>query len=86
MSEENKTVETKVTTETEEGVKAEGENILSDIVDEDNSEEVPEEKVETRGRKPINGVQDVFDKLIKDEKFFAEEKHLSNFLKLYQMN
>ena len=72
-----------ITKKTDEGIKAEGSEILSEIAD-DNEEDVDtvsEEKSETRGRKPINGVEDVFSKLIKDEKFFAfeDDKPISEY-------
>jgi hypothetical protein len=40
-----------------------------------------EEKVETRGRKPINGISDVFHKLIKDEKLvpFEDDKPFEEY-------
>ena len=84
MEKEDVVAPEEVTKKTEEGIKAEGAEILSDIADDtddDDSEGVDEDKVETRGRKPINGVQDVFDKLIKDEKFFAfeDDKPISEY-------
>jgi hypothetical protein len=83
MDEEDVVAPEEVTKKTEEGVKAEGAEILSDIANDtdDDSEGVDEDRVETRGRKPINGVQDVFDKLIKDEKFFAfeDDKPISEY-------
>jgi hypothetical protein len=42
---------------------------------------IGEEKVETRGRKPINGIGDVFHKLIKDEKLvpFEDDKPFEEY-------
>jgi len=77
MDEEDVVTPDAVTKKTAEGIKEEGNEILSDIVSDENEDldEVAEEKVETRGRKSINGVEDVFTKLIKDEKFFAFEDY-----------
>ncbi len=49
--------------------------LLDSFVNED------EEKVETRGRKPINGIGDVFHKLIKDEKLvpFEDDKPFEEY-------
>ena len=83
MDKEDVVTPEEVTKKTKEGIKAEGAEILSDIADDtdDDSEGVEQEQVETRGRKPINGVEDVFDKLIKDEKFFAfeDDKPISEY-------
>jgi len=71
--------------EAEDGVetKAESKENAKDILD-SFSEEEDEEEVETkekRGRKPINGISDVFAKLIKDDKIvaFDDDKDLSEY-------
>ena len=51
-----------------------GDNILTDLVDEEEGEEYEEEpKTETRGRKKIEGISDVFNSLIKKDTIFSFE-------------
>lgn len=70
--------------ETKEKIKAskfekelEGADILKDLI----TPEGEDEEVETRGRKKISGISDVFNKLIKDEKIipFDDEKSIEEY-------
>lgn len=70
--------------ETKEKIKAskfekelEGADILKDLI----TPEGEDEEVETRGRKKISGISDVFSKLIKDEKIipFDDEKSIEEY-------
>ena len=82
MEEEDVVVPDTVTKKTEEGVKAEGGEILEDLaIDEEETEEETEVKSETRGRKPINGVGDIISKMVKSEKLFAfdDDKSLDEY-------
>jgi len=53
----------------------------SDLLDSFMDEEDEEEKVETRGRKKIEGIADVFQKLIKEDKIvpFEDDKNLEEY-------
>jgi hypothetical protein len=68
-------VETKDDIESKENAK----DILDSFSEEEDEEEV--ETKEKRGRKPINGISDVFAKLIKDDKIvaFDDDKDLSEY-------
>ena len=83
MDDEDVVAPETVTKKTEEGLKAEGGEILEDIsnaeVDEEDVE--TEVKQETRGRKPINGVGDIINKMVKSEKLFAfdDDKSLDEY-------
>lgn len=58
----------------DEAVQKVGDDILTDLVDEEEGEEYEEEaKVETRGRKKIEGISDVFNSLIKKDTIFSFE-------------
>ena len=63
--------------------KAAGKELLDDLLNDDEAEaeEEVEEKKETRGRKPITGISDVFDKLIKSDKIvpFDDDKDLADY-------
>jgi len=85
-SEENNETTEETTEETivknEEAVKEEGSDILADFsLDADDSEEIEEEKTETRGRKPINGFTDVITKMVKSDTLFAfdDDKPLDEY-------
>jgi hypothetical protein len=67
-------VKAEATTETKEDAK----DILDSFSEEDEEETEAKEK---RGRKPINGISDVFAKLIKDDKIvaFDDDKDLSEY-------
>lgn len=72
------------TTETETETKSETKDSAEEVFDAlDNleDEEVEEEKKETRGRKKISGISDVFNKLIKDDKIvpFDDDKPLDDY-------
>jgi hypothetical protein len=79
MDEEDVVTPEVVTKKTEAGIKAEGDEILDDISNEE--EEVEEPKAETRGRKPINGFTDVINKMVKSERLFAfdDDKPLDEY-------
>ena len=53
----------------------------SDLLDSFGEEDEDEQKVETRGRKKIDGIADVFQKLIKEDKIvpFEDEKSLEEY-------
>ena len=58
----------------DEAVQKVGDDILTDLVDEEGDEEYEEEpKTETRGRKKIEGISDVFNSLIKKDMIFSFE-------------
>ena len=80
MDEEDVVPPEVVTKKTEAGIKAEGDEILDDISNEE-EEDVEESKVETRGRKPINGFTDVINKMVKSERLFAfdDDKPLDEY-------
>lgn len=80
MDEEDVVTPEVVTKKTEAGIKAEGDEILDDISNEE-EEEVEEPKAETRGRKPINGFTDVINKMVKSERLFAfdDDKPLNEY-------
>lgn len=67
--------------QTEAGVKAEGGEILDNMSIDSDEEEIEEAKVETRGRKPINGFTDVINKMVKSERLFAfdDDKPLEEY-------
>jgi len=75
---EDKT-EVEETKETKESTE-EGKDIIQSL-DIDNEEEEVTEAKSKRGRKPISGISDVFDKLIKDEKIvpFDDDKSLTDY-------
>ena len=77
VQEDVKVEEPKV--ETKESSK-EGEDIIESLDVDNELEEVTETKSK-RGRKPISGISDVFDKLIKDEKIvpFDDDKSLEEY-------
>jgi hypothetical protein len=77
VQEDVKVEEPKV--ETKESSK-EGEDIIESLDIDNELEEVTETKSK-RGRKPISGISDVFDKLIKDEKIvpFDDDKSLEEY-------
>lgn len=66
---------------TKEGIKAEGTDIIDDIAADDSDNEDETIKPETRGRKSIDGVNDVIGSLIKKEKLFQfdDEKSLDEY-------
>ena len=80
-AEEKKEAETKeVTAE----AKEEASDVLDSLIEESDEEakpEVKEKKKETRGRKSISGISDVFSKLIKDDKIvpFDDDKSLEEY-------
>ena len=62
--------------------KTAGKELLDDLLGEEEEEEESNvEKKETRGRKPISGISDVFDKLIKSDKIvpFDDDKDLAEY-------
>lgn len=62
--------------------KAAGKKLLDNLLDDDESEDESDlEKKETRGRKPISGINDIFDKLIKSDKIvpFDDDKDLADY-------
>ena len=67
-------------TETKSETKESAEEVF-DALDILEDEEVEEEKKETRGRKKISGISDVFNKLIKDDKIvpFDDDKPLEDY-------
>ena len=70
------------TTETEASSEAkDSAEEVFDALDNLEEEEVKEEKKETRGRKKISGISDVFNKLIKDDKIvpFDDDKPLEDY-------
>jgi hypothetical protein len=75
-------VEVEANTETSNAeIKAQGNDILDDISIDTEEEDVEESKVETRGRKPINGFTDVINKMVKSERLFAfdDDKPLDEY-------
>ena len=58
-------------TENTDTIKAEGGDILDNMSLDQEEVEVEETKEETRGRKPINGVTDIINKMVKSDKLFA---------------
>jgi len=54
---------------------------ISDVIDSLDQMDEEDEKKEKRGRKPINGISDVFAKLIKDDKIvaFDDDKDLAEY-------
>ena len=66
--------------ETTVDAKKAGKDLLDNLLDEDEEDE-KEDKTETRGRKPISGISDVFNKLIKEDKIvpFDDEKSLDEY-------
>ena len=58
-------------TENTDTIKAEGGDILDNMSLDQEDVEVEETKEETRGRKPINGVTDIINKMVKSDKLFA---------------
>ncbi len=70
MEEDDLVVPETVTKKTDAGIKAEGSEIIDDL---DNQGDDTVEKEETRGRKPIQGINDVIGSLVKKEKLFAFE-------------
>jgi len=80
MEEEDLVVPETVTRKTDEGIKQEGDEIISDIIDEDEDDETLD-KVETRGRKPITGINDVMSNLIKKDLIFSfdDDKPLDEY-------
>jgi hypothetical protein len=81
---ETKEVETEAnaeeTTEAKSEVKESAEEVFA-ALDETEDEDEQEEKKETRGRKKISGISDVFSKLIKDDKIvpFDDDKPLEEY-------
>lgn len=81
---ETKEVETEAnaeeTTETKSEVKESADEVFA-ALDETEDEDEQEEKKETRGRKKISGISDVFNKLIKDDKIvpFDDDKPLEDY-------
>ena len=75
MDDEGLAVPETVTKDTEAGIKVKGEDIIDAInADQDpDNEEDPKDspKTETRGRKPITGMNDLIGSLVKKEKLFA---------------
>jgi len=80
MDEEDVVTPEVVTKKTKAGIKAEGDEILDDISNEE-EEDLEELKAETRGRKPINGFTDVINKMVKSERLFAfdDDKPLEEY-------
>ena len=70
MDEEGFVPPESVTKDTEEGIKAKGDDII-DAIDVDPEEEEVVNKTENRGRKPITGMTDLISSLVKKEKLFA---------------
>lgn len=79
-SKEEPLVEEKEATETLDEIVAETEDVkdIIDTLDDESDEDVEKKK---RGRKSINGISDVFSKLIKDDKIvpFDDEKSLDDY-------
>jgi len=78
--EEKETVAEEVTAE----AKEEASDVLDSLIEEETEEvkpEAKEKKKETRGRKSISGISDVFKKLIKDDKIvpFDDDKSLEEY-------
>ena len=78
--EEKETVAEEVTAE----AKEEASDVLDSLIEEEAEEvkpEAKEKKKETRGRKSISGISDVFKKLIKDDKIvpFDDDKSLEEY-------
>jgi hypothetical protein len=69
------------TSETTEETKETAKEVFDDLAIDTEEEEVEEEKKETRGRKAITGMADVFSKLIKDDKIvpFDDDKSLEDY-------
>ncbi len=64
------------------GIKKEGGDILEDMsIDDEDIDDEPEIKSETRGRKTINGFSDVINKMVKSDKLFAfdDDKALEDY-------
>lgn len=78
---EDKEVEEEVKEEPVADVKKVAKDIFEDIDEMEVADEEPEVKKETRGRKKINGISDVFGKLIKDDKIvpFDDDKPLEEY-------
>ena len=80
--EAEETPEVEETKEPEAEKKEDGGELLDTLVEEDNNDEVEvEEPKQSRGRKKIEGISDVFDKLIKDDKIvpFDDDKPLDEY-------
>lgn len=73
--------EVETTSETKEETKETAKEVFDDLAIDTEEEEVEEEKKETRGRKAITGMADVFSKLIKDDKIvpFDDDKSLEDY-------
>ena len=70
MEDDDLVVPETVTKKTDAGIKAEGSEIIDDLDSEDDG---AIEKEETRGRKPIEGINDVIGSLVNKVKLFAFE-------------
>ena len=71
-----------VSAEAKAETKAEGSDLLDELTDDEEDEDEDEDpKKQTRGRKPISGISDVFTKLIKEDKIvpFDDDKDLSEY-------
>jgi len=80
--EKTKEPEVEETKEPEAEKKKDGGELLDALVEEDNDEETEvEEPKQSRGRKKIEGISDVFSKLIKDDKIvpFDDDKPLEEY-------
>ncbi len=68
----------KTPTSSPEASKKEAGELLDSLTDDGSDEE---EKIETRGRKPINGIADVFNKLVKEDKIvpFDDDKDFEEY-------
>ena len=80
--EAEETPEVEETKEPEAEKKEDGGELLDTLVEEDNNEETEvEEPKQSRGRKKIEGISDVFSKLIKDDKIvpFDDDKPLDEY-------
>lgn len=80
----DKEVEEKVEEKKEEvttEIKKEADNIIEDLDNVEFDDPIEDTKKETRGRKKINGISDVFGKLIKDDKIvpFDDDKPLDEY-------
>lgn len=75
--------ETKKSEAKKENDTVEGKQLLDELLadDEDGDDEDEVKKKESRGRKPISGISDVFTKLIKDDKIvpFDDDKDLAEY-------
>lgn len=73
--------DTEITADDKVETKEKAEEVFDDLAIDGEETLEEEEQKETRGRKPINGIADVFDKLIKDDKIvpFDDDKSFEDY-------